>query len=36
MTNIERVVDMITGRAWGRFKRFMALVALGLMIGQTA
>ena len=36
MTNIERIVDTITGRAWGRFKQFMALVALGLMIGQAA
>ena len=32
MTHIERIVDTITGRAWGRFKRFMALVALGMMI----
>lgn len=32
MTHIERMVDAITGRAWGRFKRFMALVAQGMMI----
>lgn len=32
MSNIDKIVDTITGRAWGRFKRFMALVALGMMI----
>ena len=32
MTHIERIVDTITGRAWDRFKRFMALVALGMML----
>ena len=36
MTNKEKIVDTITGRAWSRFKQFMALVALGLMIGQAA
>ena len=32
MTHIERIVDTITDRAWGRFEQFMALVALGMMI----
>lgn len=36
MTHIERTVDTITGRAWSRFKQFMALVGLGIVIGQMA
>ena len=32
MTHTERMVDTITGKGWGRFKQFMALVALGMMI----
>lgn len=32
MNHIEKIVDTITGKAWSRFKRFMALVALGMMI----
>ena len=32
MTHIDRIVDNITDRTWSRFKRFMALVALGMMI----
>jgi len=36
MTHIERIVDTITGKSWNKFKQFMALVALGMMIGQTA
>lgn len=33
---IEKIVENITGMTWGTFKQFMALVALGMMIGQTA
>ena len=32
MNHIEKIVDTITGKVWSRFKRFMALVALGMMI----
>lgn len=32
MTNIDKIVDTITSRAKSRFKRFMALIALGMMI----
>ena len=32
MIHIERIVDTITSRTWNRFKQFMALVALGMMI----
>lgn len=35
MTHIDRIVDTVTGKGWSGFKRFMALVALGMMIGQT-
>lgn len=35
MTYKEKIVDTITGKSWGRFKQFMALVALGMMIGQA-
>lgn len=30
--NINKAIDTITGSRW---RRFMALVALGMMIGQT-
>jgi len=33
MTAINKAIDTITGSRW---RRFMALVALGMMIGQTA
>lgn len=33
MTTINKAIDSITGSRW---RRFVALVALGLMIGQTA
>ena len=33
MSQINKAIDSITGSRW---RRFMALVALGLMIGQTA
>ena len=36
MTHIDRIVDTITGKGWNKIKQFMALVALGLMIGQAA
>lgn len=36
MTYKEKIVDTITGKGWSKFKQFTALVALGLMIGQTA
>ena len=36
MTNKEKIVDMITTKGWSRCKQFMALVALGMMIGQAA
>ena len=32
MTYTEKVVDTITGKGWNKFKQFMALVALGMMI----
>lgn len=32
MTTINKAIDSITGTRW---RRFMALVALGMMIGQT-
>ena len=32
MSIIAKTIDSITGSRW---RRFMALVALGLMIGQT-
>lgn len=35
MSYTEKIVDTITGKGWGRFKQFVALVSLGLMIGQT-
>lgn len=33
MSYIDKTIDGITGSRW---RRFMALLALGLMIGQTA
>jgi len=30
------MVEIVTGKGWGRFRQFMALVALGMMIGQAA
>lgn len=35
MTNKEKIVDTITGNGWSRYKQFMALMALGMMIGQA-
>ena len=35
MTYKEKIVDTITGKGWKKFKQFMALVALGMMIGQA-
>ena len=35
MTCKEKIVDTITGKGWSKIKQFMALVALGMMIGQT-
>jgi hypothetical protein len=32
MSNIDKIVEAISTRTWSRFKRFMALVALGMMI----
>lgn len=32
MTYKERIVDTITGKGWNKFKQFMALVALGMLI----
>ena len=32
MTYKEKIVDTITGKGWNRFKQFMALVVLGMMI----
>ena len=31
MTYKEKIVDVITGKSWNKFKQFMALVALGMM-----
>ena len=28
----EKIVDTITGKGWNRFKQFIALVALGMMV----
>ena len=36
MTYKEKIVDTITSKSRNKFKQFMALVALGMMIGQTA
>lgn len=36
MTYKEKIVDTITGKGLGKFKQFMALMALGMMIGQAA
>lgn len=36
MSVLAKAVGSIIGRRWGRFKQFMALVSLGMMIGQTA
>ena len=33
MNEVNKAIDTITGSRW---RRFMALVALGMMIGQTA
>ncbi len=35
MQSLERMIDAITGKGWDKIKQFMALVALGMMIGQT-
>ena len=35
MTYKEEIVDTITGKGWDKFRQFMALVALGIMIGQA-
>lgn len=35
MSTAEKIVEAITGRRWGKGKQFMALVAVGMMIGQT-
>lgn len=35
MTYKEKIVDVITSKGWSKFKQFMALVALGMMIGQV-
>lgn len=35
MQSLERMIDTITGKGWNKIKQFMALVALGMMIGQT-
>ena len=32
MTYKEKIVDTITGKGWNKFKQFMVLVALGMMI----
>lgn len=32
MTYKEKIVETTTGKDWNRFKQFMALVALGMMI----
>lgn len=32
MTYKEKIVDTITDKGWNKFKQFMALVALGMMI----
>lgn len=31
---MERMVEIITNKGWGRLKQFVALVSVGLMIGQ--
>lgn len=33
MSEVNKAIDTITGSRW---RRFMALVALGMMIGQAA
>lgn len=33
MTHISKAIDSMTGSRW---RRFLALVALGMMIGQAA
>lgn len=35
MQILEKMIDTITGKGWSKGKQFMALVALGMMIGQT-
>ena len=35
MTYKEKIVDTVTGKGWDNFKQFMALVVLGMMIGQA-
>lgn len=32
MSNVEKVVDTITGRPWRQLHKFVALIALGMMI----
>jgi len=36
MTYKEKIIDTITDKRRNKFKQFMALVALGMMIGQTS
>lgn len=35
MTSVEKTVDAIIDKSWGRLKQFIALVALGMVIGYT-
>lgn len=35
MSTAEKIVEAIAGKSWSKVKQFIALVAVGMMIGQT-